>query len=48
MVALFYDDKVICFQVICDADLKFINVVARWPGSVHDARILRNCLVCCL
>lgn len=33
----------VCFQVICDADLKFIKVVARWPGSVHDARILRNC-----
>lgn len=29
-------------QVLCDADLVFTNVVARWPGSVHDSRILRQ------
>ncbi|XP_025106067.1 putative nuclease HARBI1 [Pomacea canaliculata] len=29
-------------QVICDADLIFFNIVAKWPGSVHDARILRE------
>ena len=32
-------------QVICDADLFFINVIAKWPGSVHDARILRQSVV---
>lgn len=26
-------------QAICGPDLKFYNIVARWPGSVHDARI---------
>ncbi|ERL89229.1 hypothetical protein D910_06603, partial [Dendroctonus ponderosae] len=26
-------------QGICDANMKFINVVARWPGSSHDATI---------
>lgn len=30
-------------QVICNEKHKFINVVARWPGSVHDSRIWQNC-----
>lgn len=29
-------------QAICSHDLKFTNIVARWPGSVHDSRIFRN------
>ena len=32
-------------QLICDADLKVINAVIKWPGSVHDARILRQSAV---
>ncbi|XP_035827175.1 protein BFR2-like [Aplysia californica] len=27
--------------VVYDADFLFINVVANWPGSVHDPRVLR-------
>jgi len=29
-------------QIICDADLNIVNCVAKWPGSVHDSRILRE------
>ncbi|XP_031332890.1 putative nuclease HARBI1 [Photinus pyralis] len=33
-------------QVICDADMKFSDVVARWPGSAHDATIFMNSRIC--
>lgn len=39
---LFILISIIFFQVLCDANLVFLNVVAKWAGSVHDARILRN------
>ncbi|XP_012543806.2 putative nuclease HARBI1 [Bombyx mori] len=29
-------------QAVCDADLRLMNVVARWPGSAHDATIFNN------
>ena len=29
-------------QGICDADLTFTNLVARWYGSAHDTRIFEN------
>ncbi|XP_037303455.1 putative nuclease HARBI1 [Manduca sexta] len=29
-------------QVVCDADLKIMDIVARWRGSVHDSRIFRE------
>lgn len=32
-------------QGICDADLCFTDVVARWYGSAHDARIFDNSLI---
>ncbi len=32
----------IILQGICAHNLQFLHVVAGWPGSVHDARILRN------
>ncbi|KAI8430398.1 hypothetical protein MSG28_000684 [Choristoneura fumiferana] len=30
-------------QVTCDADLKIQDIVARWRGSTHDARIFNEC-----
>ena len=29
-------------QLVCDANYTIINLVARWPGSTHDSRILRE------
>lgn len=29
-------------QTICDAHLRIQDIVARWPGSTHDANIFRN------
>ena len=29
-------------QMVCDCDGKFTNICARWPGSSHDAWILRQ------
>lgn len=29
-------------QTLCDADLKILDIVARWPGSAHDSLIFRN------
>lgn len=33
-------------QVICDNRGRWINVVAKWPGSAHDSWILRNSPIC--
>nr|CAH7723317.1 unnamed protein product [Callosobruchus chinensis] len=30
-------------QAICNANLEFIDLVARWPGSTHDSVIFQNC-----
>ncbi|XP_067614885.1 putative nuclease HARBI1 [Eurosta solidaginis] len=29
-------------QTICDSKMNILDIVARWPGSVHDSRIFRN------
>lgn len=29
-------------QIICDAKLSILNMVARWPGGTHDSFILQN------
>jgi nuclease HARBI1 len=33
-------------QLVCGPDLKIYDIVARWPGSVHDARIFGSSRVC--
>lgn len=30
------------FQAVCDENMVFLDIVAGWPGSVHDSRVLRN------
>ena len=32
-------------QLICNVECKIINCVVKWPGSTHDARILRESLI---
>ncbi|CAC5385319.1 HARBI1 [Mytilus coruscus] len=29
-------------QGVCDANMKFLNIVAKWPGATHDAFIWAN------
>jgi len=29
-------------QVVANADKEIIDIVARWPGSVHDSTIFQN------
>lgn len=33
-------------QATCDTNLQFTNIVARWPGSTHDAQIFDNSVLC--
>ena len=28
--------------MVCDATFRITNLVAKWPGSVHDSRIFRD------
>lgn len=30
-------------QAICNANMEFSDIVARWPGSSHDSTIFNNC-----
>ena len=39
------NDHSINVQLICDVDASIMNCGIRWPGSVHDACILRECPV---
>ncbi|KAJ8915376.1 hypothetical protein NQ315_008263 [Exocentrus adspersus] len=32
-------------QVVCNADLKIMDIVARWPGSTHDMTIFNNSMI---
>ena len=32
----------ILFKLVCDDNMLFTDVLAGWPGSVHDSRVLRN------
>ncbi|XP_052783197.1 putative nuclease HARBI1 [Mya arenaria] len=42
MLNVLSDPRLETVQVVVDGEDKIIDIVARWPGSVHDARILRE------
>ena len=33
-------------QAVCTATFHIVDVVARWPGATHDARIFRESAPC--
>ena len=33
-------------QLVCDANCIILDIVAKWPGSCHDAFILENSAIC--
>ncbi|RWS18429.1 putative nuclease HARBI1-like protein, partial [Leptotrombidium deliense] len=35
-------------QAVVDSDMRFLNLVARWPGSVHDSRVFSNSELYCI
>ncbi|KAL2103415.1 hypothetical protein ACEWY4_000283 [Coilia grayii] len=35
----------VSIQIICDAQMAILNMVARWPGGTHDSFIFQNSMV---
>lgn len=35
----------IFFKVVCDSQLKILDIVARWRGSTHDCRIFNESVI---
>lgn len=33
----------ICVQAIVDSDMRFLDILAGWPGSIHDGHLLKQC-----
>ena len=33
-------------MIVCDENMVLLDVLAGWPGSVHDSRVLHNSSVC--
>lgn len=29
-------------QIVCDSELKIVDIVANWPGSAHDVNIFNS------